>query len=309
MWLQTFFQKYKIHLLILFIATFIWIHVKTDMDFEQIYQVKVVAKNVNPEFVITNTFTRNIPVLFQGKGKSLIALHNTDVEILADFNQTTGKSFFVKLNLSDIRISPPLVNIVPVKFIKIDTIQFLQDNLRYKKVPIDHQITLKTKAGFIQVGPLKLSPKDVTVSGPISLTNEIKSVKTEELFRSDLESDVSGIIDLTNSFSGKVVLSTKTVEYKADIQTIIEIIMDDIPVHVTNVPENLKVSLVPSTLSLKIIGGVDVISSIERKDIYAYIEYQMFMSSDVTSFPAKIEIPENIIFSDVYPQTFQLKIK
>ncbi len=309
MWLQRFLSTYKMHLLIVFIATFIWIHVKTEMDYELVHHVKILPKNVNPEYIITNNYTDNIPVLFKGKGKSLLAIHNTVVELLVDLNQTTEKKFFSNLKLKSIRIYPPLVNITPVEFIEKDTLQFYQDHLRYKKIPVEYQLELKTSPGFTLVGPLEFFPKDITVTGPASLLNEINSVKTETLSLINLENDISGNLELVNSYPGRVVLIPKTIEYKANIQTLGEKILDDIPVQVLNIPANVKASLIPSTLSLKIIGGVDIISDIQRKDIVASIDFQQFKSSNVTALPAIIKIPEDITLADIYPETFQIKIK
>ena len=309
MWLQRFFSKYKMHLFILLIATFIWIHVKTEMDYEQVYFVKIVPKNGNPEYIITNTYTATIPVLFKGKGKSLLAINSNDLELFVDLNQTTEKNYFAKLKLKDIRIYPPLVNLSPTEFVEKDTIQFYLDHLRYKKIPVVNQLELKTSPGFTQVGRLEILPVEITVSGPGILLDEINSVKTEKFSLINLETNVSGNLELVNAYPGRIVLSSKTVEYKANIQTLGEKYLEDIPVQVTNIPVNVKVSLIPSTLSVKIIGGVDIISNIERKDILAYIDFQQFQSGNVVDLPPVIKIPDDITLSDIYPETFQIKIK
>jgi hypothetical protein len=152
MWFRTFLRKYKIHLIIVFISILIWIHVKTDKVYEEIFQAKIVPTNVNPEYVITNRYTKSVPVKFKSKGKDLIALRNTDIEIEIDLHETSKTKIEERLNLNSVRISPPIVNLKPLEFVDKDTIHFIQDVLSYTPVSVRPRIAIKPKAGYIQVG-------------------------------------------------------------------------------------------------------------------------------------------------------------
>lgn len=309
MWFRIFLRKYRIHLIILFVSILIWIHVKTDMVYDDIFQAKIVPTNINPEYIIANHFTKTVPVRFQSKGKNLIALRNTDIDILVDLNETSKTKIVERLNLNAIRISPPIVNLLPLEFVEKDTVHFTLDALRYDMVPVQHRIVIKPKPGYIQVGKLKISPPQVTVSGPGEKTKQIKIIVSDSLSLFDLDNDINGIINLVNPFPNRIVLSSKHIDYSADIQEIGTQVFQDIPIQITNKPRNIKVTVIPSTLSLKIAGGVEVVSRIDREDILAYIDFQRYDRIKNNSLPATIKIPEDITFSDVYPALFEIKIE
>jgi YbbR domain-containing protein len=308
MWLKKFIRKYNIHLIILLFAVFIWIHVKTELSYDQIFNVTVVPTNINPEYIITNKYTPEVPIRFQGKGKNLIALRNTDLELLVDLSQTSKSTYIATLNLKNIRISPPIVNILPIEFTENDTIIFSLSPLRYKKVVIEHQIDIKPQAGFMQVGAIQLSPSEITVSGPENLIRSIQSVKTDPLALEDLTHDVVSVISLENQFSGTVVFSSQQVEYSVDIQQIYVKEFSYIPVQVINVPATFRVSSVPSNLSLKITGGIDNLSNLKKEDISAYIDFRRYDRDSKPELPAMIKIPAYMTFSDVQPEVFRIKI-
>lgn len=309
MWLRRFFRKYKIHFLLVLIAIFMWLHVKTDMTYEETFPAYVVPANTNPEYVVTNHYTKSIPVQFEGTGKNLIALRNTNITILVDFQQTAKKEFVARLQLDDIKISPPIVNIVPKSFVEKDTLHFSLEPLRYRKVPVVLRIYVKPGPGFTQVGKPSLVPTEITISGPGSKIKQIKSVRTDTLSFLDVKQDIAGTVKILAPFPGQVVFSAQTVHYSVNIQQLGERLMQDIPVQVINVPRNVKVSVIPSTISLKITGGVDVLSGITREDVLVYIDYQRYNQTLQNALPAMIKIPENISYSDVYPSHFQIRVE
>ncbi|HDL18513.1 MAG TPA: hypothetical protein ENH29_05620 [Bacteroidetes bacterium] len=309
MWFQRFFRKHKIHFLLVLIAIFIWLHVKTDMTYEETFPVDVVSSNTNPEYVVTNHFTKSIPVLFEGTGKNLIALRNTGITILVDFQQTSRNEFVAHLQLNNIKISPPIVNIVPRSFVEKDTLHFSLEQLRYRKVPVVPRIYIKPGPGFTLVGKLSLVPAELTISGPASKIKQIKSVRTDTLSFLDAAQDIAGTVKILDPFSGQVVCSVRMVQYSVNIQQLGERLMQDIPVQIINVPKNVKVSVIPSTISLKITGGVDVLSGITREDVLVYIDYQRYNQALQNALPAMIKIPDNISYSDVYPSHFQIRVE
>lgn len=306
---RTFFRKYKIHLFILFIAILIWIHVKTDKIYDEIFYANIVPTNINPEYVISNHYTKSVPVRFQGKGKRLIALRNTDIDVLVDLNETSKTKIVERLNLNSVRISPPIVNMLPLEFVEKDTIHFALDALLYDMVDVEPRILIKPKAGYTQVGKLEIFPHQVTVSGPGKKIKQIEVIQTDSFSIFDADKDVSGMIALVNPFPGEVVLNSTKVKYSADIQEIGTQVFQDIPVQITNKPKDLKITIIPSTLSLKITGGVELVSSIDRNDIFAYIDFQRYNRTKDHSLPATIKIPEEVTVSDVFPPLFEIKIE
>jgi len=308
MGLRNFFLKYNIRIIILLIATFIWIHVKTELEYDQVLQVKIQPININPEYVIINDYTKTVPIRFEGKGKNLIALRNSDVELQVDFNQTSEKNINALLYLKNIKIPTHVGEVTPKEFVEKDSINFFLNPLMYKFIPVEHQLKIKPRAGFTMVGDIKLVPPEISVSGPEDKINTGDVIRTEQLSLEDVAVDVVGWIKLFNTFPEGVVLGSNEVEYSADIQQIIDETIEYIPVEVINVPKNIKVTALPSTLSLKVSGGIDVINDLKKEDISAYIDFKNYNEKTKNNLPAIIKTPDYVTFSEVSPEIFEIKI-
>jgi hypothetical protein len=308
MGLRNFFLKYNSHIIILLIATFIWIHVKTELGYEQVVPVNIEPINLNPEYVIINDYTKTVPIRFEGKGKNLIALRNTDVTLQVDFNQTSEKKVNAILYLKNVKIPTHVGEVTPIEFVEKDTINFFLNPLMYKFIPVEHQITIKPRAGFTMIGDIKLTPSEISVSGPEDKINTSDIIRTEQIMLDDVTVDVVHWAKLINTFPEGVTLNSNEVEYSADIQQIIDETIEYIPVEVINIPKNLKVTALPSTLSLKVSGGIDIINELKKEEISAYIDFKNYDAQRKNSLPAIINTPDYVTFSQVTPEVFELKI-
>ena len=85
--------------------------------------------------------------------------------------------------------------------------------------------------------------------------------------------------------------------------------LDKISIHVTNLPVNTTSLIVPSTLSLVVEGGVDVISTLTAADIIATIDYEREHTDGVNEFPVEITPLPEIRFRDISPQLFKIVLK
>ncbi len=310
MWFKKLLDNYKIHLIILFISTLLWFHVKTEKTYDQIVQVKVIPTNLNPEYIITNQYTQTVNVLIRGKGKSLIGLKNSTVEVQADLNQEIHFHQIVRLNLKNIIFSTTLLDVQPLEFVDKDTIHFELEAFAYKKVPVHSQISVTTQAGFIQIGDLSLRPVEITVSGPKNKIDGLYSITTQAVSLTNVNRNIDGTVSLINPFpADKVVLSAQNVEYSVEIQPLGERLIENIPIQILNKPAGSKIAVEPATLSLKIIGGMSTLKLVKKEAILAYIDYQRYRRNGEELLPATIKTPDNITFSEVYPQKFRLIIE
>ena len=302
-------DRYKVHAIILFIATLIWFHAVTEKYYEQPFKVQVVPVNVNPDFVIANNYTRSVTVLFRGKGKTLIALMKRQIEIAADLKQSTQALTVVQLSLDKIRVPTSLMELEPLKFVGKDTLQFRLERLLRKHVPVVARIRVVPKHGYTIVGDVLVEPPRVLVSGPESVVRSLDSLATKEVFIDSATADVSGNVALINPLPEKIDLEVNTVHYLLQVQQIGEKEIADIPVRVINVPVGRKVLVRPAKLSLRLIGGKKFLARIGPQDVRAYVDYQRYLQTGETLLPAIIEIPDNLSFDRVTPEKFRLVFK
>ena len=119
---------------------------------------------------------------------------------------------------------------------------------------------------------------------------------------------IEGTIDLEDSTSALVTLSHQNIHFYADIQGIGERLFAEIPVRVVNAPSEVKVSSVPSMLSIRLHGGVEVLKKLTKDDIEVTIDYRRRQQYG-RRIPAMIYVPPNVSFTDVKPKDFELLIE
>jgi YbbR domain-containing protein len=105
-------------------------------------------------------------------------------------------------------------------------------------------------------------------------------------------------------------LSAEIVEFTVDVQKLIERTLEEIPVEVKNGPAALQVSVVPSTVKLKLEGGEKILLGLRREDVHVYIDYERAIREPANvGHPAYISVPEGVRYSDVTPERFTLAVE
>lgn len=258
--------------------------------------------------MVAKEIPSKIQVKFKGKGKHFLSFQYDEKFIELDLEGKTQSTRF--------EIKPEMIKgidndleIQPLEDINPDTIVVQLDRFMNKKVPVRSELVISELNGYTQVGDVQFDKDSITVSGPRLKVNQINYVNTESRQYNRVVKDLSGKVKIEPSKYSTVHYSENTVYFKVDIQRIGEITLDRIPVRLTNVPQDITVKVVPSTLSLKLQGGVDLLNAIEKDDISAHIDFSARFRYERGKIPATILVPEDVNFTDVKPQYFELIVE
>ena len=301
-----FFKNYKVKIVALVFAIVIWFFVVTENEYEHVIEVPVAAINIPPGKVILNDLPKVVKVKIKGTGKDLIALMvRTGARLKLDlFDVEQSKIFHIEPR--NVFLSRPIGAIQSNEIIMPDSIRVILDDFQRKQIPVSSNIKPKVAPGFTIVGDAQINPDSVLISGPQSLISKINSISTEEVKFENLTDNLKQNIRLVSQSSNKIVVSTNRVEISLDIQKLVEITLTGIPVNIRNAPPNVNVYPRPSTLSLVLEGGGDLLAQLNRNDIIAYLDYNRVKGSPGIEHPAVIEKPPGINYRDVQPKTFKL---
>lgn len=299
--------NYKVRLFSLLSAILLWFFVVTDLFYEHTINVDLELSNKPEGMVLVNPIPEKVKVRFRGRGQSLIKLYFRSKHIEVDLHQrkTTAN---IPLTIDMIKDIPQDRDFEPVSIVEPDSLKIQLDRFIQKKVPVYSKLNFIPKRGYVQVGEVILKPDSVIISGPMSLVDQIKNVNTAETEYEEVFKKIHGKVPLIREFIETVDYFVKTVNFETDIQRIHEVVVSDIPVIVTNVPRNVKVSVIPTTLSIRLQGGVEVLKQLDKNAIQATIDYRRSRKSE-KRIPATINVPKDISFSDVKPQKFELLVE
>lgn len=291
----------------LFLALLLWFYVVTEDEYSYILNIPIRVTNVKPGKIIENDYPREARVMFGGKGKQLLGLMiENDIELIINMDYV-DESLAIKLKKENI----PQHNIVvePIRIVAPDSIKIRLANLVEKKVLVMPEITIQTVPGYAVVGKILVEPDSVWISGPEGEVKNIHMVHTKKKEFDEVKRDISQKIELEPIDIDKIKLFSRRVTVNADVQKLMEKVINRVPVHVQNVPRGMRASVRPNFLSLTVQGGVKVLAEVTENEIFAYIDYERKQKSNSIGFPAVIKTPPGVDIRNVNPKTFKVVLE
>ncbi len=302
-------NNYKLKLVILLVAIFIWFFVITENEFEHVIDVPIAAVNISENKVLLNKLPNNAKVKIKGSGKDLIALSvSRGARLELDLSDVEKNKTF-KLEPKNVILTRPTGSIITEEVITPDSITIILDDFKTKKIPIHPKIKLNLAPGHTTVGEIQITPDSVLISGPESLVNTIEKAFTQEDEFIDLKFDIKKTILLAPLPFAGVAIDVSQVDIFLNIQKLLEKTLNGIPVQVRNAPQNMSVNVIPSTLGLVLEGGADLLNQLDRDEVVAYIDYNRIRGQAGNEFPAVIEKPQGVSYRDVKPRTFKIVLE
>ncbi|MBN1893188.1 YbbR-like domain-containing protein [bacterium] len=301
-------ENIRVKLFSLFCAAFLWCYVVIEDSYEYVVSIPVRTVRQAEGWIFSEPLPKSIPVRFQGPGKMLFSLLLREKHLEIDLDNRTDE-FMISLSLDMLRGIPHHSDLVPMRIVGPDQIRIHLDQFMEKKIPVIPSLTIIPVDGFIQVGPINLDPDSVSVSGPRTLIRNLHSISTQSKLLKNVLKKVEGKIELDAAGMPRISFSSDQVRYDADIQRLHEQWLQDIPVRVIHAPADARVQAIPSTLSLKIQGGVELIRRLKKDEVWAVIDFRNRHRYSDEGIPASITVPEGITFTEVKPKFFGLLIE
>ena len=303
-----FLRHVKVKIFAVLIAFFLWFYVVTDNTFVHTVSIPLFVINKSPDKVLTRPVPQYASVEVRGSGKDIIRLLYSNKKIDLDIGGVSATRTF-PLDLDMIVGIPANSGIEPLNIVSPKEVSIELDQFISKKVPVVSNFYLEPLAGYIQVGPVKLDPDSVVVSGPEAQVETVASVSTDSVSYDKIIKDFSGEVALARPENSVVDVSCRTVSFNADFQRIGERIFRHIPVRIIHVPQGVSALVVPSTMTLKLQGGAEVLSGIDKSMIRATIDYRSRYRYPQKRLSAVIQLPDNIITYEAKPQFFEIIVE
>ena len=127
-------ENFKIKIVVIFIAIFLWFFVKTDNNYKHSFKIPATISNLGEGKIIVTKIPSYVKATLLGKGHQLLALFlNQKLKYNFDLiNENQSKAFKINKN----NIFPRISNVEILKIVAPDSVYIGIENLRRKKVPI-----------------------------------------------------------------------------------------------------------------------------------------------------------------------------
>jgi YbbR domain-containing protein len=298
------------------IAFVFWFFIKSEDTYTVNLDIPLVARNLQEQKTYKEEVPESIFVTLKGTGRSFIWLrvfsnfYGDDFKAVIDLSSITDEYNFeldsyYKENPEKI-VLPSSLDLQFVEVLNPRNVQIKLQRYMVKKVPIESQILVSTKPGYIALKG-KFSPDSISIGGPEEAVNKIDFVFTEKDTLVDLVASINGNWSILNP-NKLVSFDPKKVDALIDIQPISETIITGIPVELINKPNDVNVFVNPATVSLTIVGGLKQIANIIPEDINVIIDFDLW-NSEKQFYSPKIKLPDYLIeWKDLSPNNLEILV-
>lgn len=308
---SNFLENYRIKIIVITIATVFWFAVVTENIYEYDMDVPIAIVNIPPGKTVIGNLPQQARVRFEGRGKALFALlFQREARLVIDLTES-GSSKTFQVQREHVQIGRWGLPVIAKQILAPHELKVQLTNLLTKEVAIVPVADLATTPGYAVVGKIQVSPDSTKISGPEAAVRPIREISTALVqgrnLRAHFEQEVP-LQDFPDSLN--IHLSSKTATVAVDVQKLIEITLPEIPVRVHNAPRHLIVTPLPSTLSLTLEGGEQLLLGLKREDITAIIDFQQVKGLlDNDGYVPIITVPEGVSYRNVKPATFKLMME
>jgi YbbR domain-containing protein len=307
---NTLLENLRVKLVVGALAVLFWFAVVTENIYEYDIDVPIVAVNVPEGKILAKTLTKMARVRFEGRGRALLRLlFSREARVILDLSNVRRRYAFA-LQRQMVHAPRGGAELAALQILYPDTVQVLLTNLLQKPVRLSADVKINTIPGYTVIPPFRFDPDSIIIAGPEEIVRHIDSVMTEHKEFANVQQNIAERLRLRPfPESQHIKLSSHIAQFYADVEKLIEVTLQEIPVQVYNVPKHLKITPVPSTLSLTVEGGEKLLLHLKKENIVAYIDYTRIRDSATAGHPAYIQTPEGVRYRDVKPALFKLIIE
>ncbi len=304
-------ENYRVKITVVTIATVFWFAVVTENVYECDLEVPIVVTNLPIGKTLVGERPSQARVRFEGRGKALFALlFQRDAKVVVDLAEA-GDSRTVRLQRDLVQIGRWGLPVVAKQILAPAEVEIRLVNLLHKQVAIKPQADVRPADGFTIVGKIRTTPDSVRIAGPEAYVKAINHLATAPFIARNLRTNLKQEVAV-QVFPDSLHLDVpvKTVTLAVEIQKLIEITLPEIPVQVKNAPRHLIVTPLPSTLSLTVEGGEQLLLGLKREDIVAVLDYQQVRDvHQPEGYTPIIKVPEGVSYRNVKPSSFKLMLE
>jgi len=301
------------------LAIFLWMFVVSNNDYVTIMNVPIEVRNLNErKRAYKKEIPQSVKVRLRGRGRAifktlLLKDFVPDFKLVIDLDRISEEYDFYLNEYYDKypqKVSiPSAFELQYIEVVYPDSLHISLDEYMVRYVPVQSQVLVNPSPGYIKVGIPILDSSMVKIAGAKEAVQSINFVQTKKDTISDVDIPINIRIALERIEDVLIEYSFLSINFNQDIQAISERIISEVPVQITNNIPGLVVRRNPSTVSLTIVGGVDIIAQLHKLDINVFINFTSEWSPKRQFYEPKVIVPAGIIsWRDLTPRNIELAV-
>ncbi|MCG6186896.1 YbbR-like domain-containing protein [Maribellus maritimus] len=203
-------------------------------------------------------------------------------------------------------VSDQISNEISVTNIRPDNFIVVLDSLKTKSVPVRMNAELNFKPQFNLKDPVSILPETVSVTGPAILLDSIQFLETEFKSYERLDADMEKVV--TVKHPEKTSIKPEKITLKIPVEKFTEKELK-VPIQIKNKPDNVKIKLFPSEVTLSFLVGLSEFENVTSSDFVITVDYNS-IRMNVENIGVKTEHePTFIEILRISPETVEYLIE
>lgn len=307
-------KRVVVFLICLSIATGLWFLNALSKDYSTTIAYPV--KYINPP---NNQFLANIPpntldLKVEAHGFTLLRhkLNLSFSPIVLNLTNLTNNvesnlgKYSIRTNTLVRRISDQVSSEITITDILPEQIRIVLDHLKTKSVSVKVVADVEFEPQFNFKSTVTSDPSEIKITGPAAVLDTIYLLKTKSRSFTKVDADIKKEVDLV--FPENISVEPEKVTLIIEVEKFTEKEMK-VPVEVINKPENIKIKLFPSEITLLFTVGLSEFDKLLPNDFSAIVDYNS-IKDGVENLDVSIsKKPDDIQITRFNPATVEFLVE
>ncbi|HET6528969.1 MAG TPA: CdaR family protein [Balneolaceae bacterium] len=285
-------ERLVVFIISLILALCLWLMVNLSLGYNLNIRLPISLGAVPEDRALAENLPETATVSVMGEGWKLLNIYNNPPTINVDVNDEQVNLYSQvqrQMSASGIEVQKVQPLILTLK---------LEERIT-KKVPVRPNIKVSFEDQYGFTGAPNIKPDSITISGAVSLVQNIESWPTDSVHFTDVSQDLSQVVELETG-NELISLSQNQVIFNADVAQFTE---GETEVKVTGkgFPEGSEVTFSPPSITIKFNVPIEEYPQVEDLKIFnAYVTYEQVLEDSVGFVTPHIE--------QIIPQKYNVKI-
>ncbi|NND80430.1 MAG: hypothetical protein HKN53_11065 [Maribacter sp.] len=230
--------------------------------------------NIPDSLLLTKASKEEVDVKVQANGFQFLGFNLKNKEVKIDLSSASQKDgrYFIAQSIYRKQIDKQLRSMTLIEIDK-DTLFFEFTQVGTKKVPVTSRVGIELSQNFILDGPLKIKPAMVTIRGPKTSIDTIKSVNTLKMSFPEETTNFTHEVELfKNPELENTTYSHNTVFVYGKVARFSEKLID-IPIKVVNLPAGYEIRTFPDAAAVICRAKLDNLKNLDSTGFEVVADY------------------------------------
>lgn len=281
-------------------AILLWFLTKFSNEIKANVEASIHYVNVPEEVILSEKNPKQFSMDLSANGFQMLLYAVKDAVLEIDVGEyyTSGMT---EINLSQAEltgIAKRQLGVINVENVSLSPLKIQLDKSVQKKVPIFFNGTISCEEGFRIVSGIRLEPDSIMISGPSELISVLDSIGTKKVTKKNIEESFVETLALQTPSSNKVLLSETSTTLKVAVAEFTQKQVS-VPVQLVNVPDDLKLRLIPDNIMVKFEVAVKDFNTIEASHFQVVCDFNEKITEGHFMIPKIVQKPDTIFRVDL----------